>query len=61
VGVSAMKILDKSTKKYDLVVQYHLGFGFHFRYSNGYLKQLHFDLMGLSFYLAWDCIEELND
>ena len=56
-----MNILDKSTKKYDLVVQYHLGFGLHFRYSNGYLKQLHFDLMGLSVYFAWDCIEDFDD
>ena len=56
-----MKIVDRYTEKYDLVVQYHLGFGFHIRYDNHYLKQLHFDLMGLSIYVAWDCPEELND
>ena len=56
-----MNILDKSTKKYDLVVQYHLGFGLYFRYSNGYLKQLHLDFMGLSVYFAWDCIEDFDD
>ena len=56
-----MRLLDKSTDKYDLWIDYEIGFGIHIEYTGGYLKGLQINCMGFGLYFTWGAIEDLYD
>ena len=55
-----MRLLDKTSHKYDLWIDYEIGFGFHIEVTGGYYKGIQINLMGFGIYLTFGSPEDLK-